>query len=106
LGLRDREVQRKRRNLVRGALLAQQLVADLWPVPVCDRELFAEEGTQGRGRNAQVRALLRSGSALARPHQRVAAERDDRCHTSAGGCIKPASVSTVSRVGSPISCSR
>jgi hypothetical protein len=45
-----------------------------------DELLLAEQRPQGRAGLAQVRALLGRGAALAGPHERVPAERDDGCH--------------------------
>ena len=82
LRLRDGEVERQRRRLVGGALVAQELVADLGPVPVRDHELgLVEERPQGGADLAQVRALLGRGTALAGPHERVPAEGDDCGHS-------------------------
>ena len=82
LGLRlgDGEEKRQRRHLVRGALLAQQLVPDLRPVSVSDHDLaFADERRDRGARVPQRNQLLRRGAAP----ERVAAQRDDDGHTSA-----------------------
>ena len=81
LRLSDREIERQRRHLVGGPLLAHQLVADLRPVSVGDDEVaVAQQRAQRLTGLPQVRALLGRGPALARPHQGVAAERDDCEH--------------------------
>ena len=104
LGLRNRQPQRQRWSLGCGALLPQQLVADLRAVPVRDHETLAlrEQGTQRGDRAAQIRQLLGRGAALAGPHERVPAKGDDRAHTSAVSS-SPFSASTSFNVGSPIS---
>ena len=107
LRLRDREIERQRRCLVGRALMAEQLIADLRSVPVRDHELvLGKERPQCLAGLAEVRALLRRSPALARPHQGVAAERDDCRHTSALSPMSPRSSSTSARVGSPTSWSR
>ena len=104
LGLRNREPQRQRRSFRRGALLPQQLVADLRAVAMRDHETsrFREQGSQRGDRAAEVRELLGRGAALAGSHERVPAKGDDRAHTSAVSS-SPFSASTSFSVGSPIS---
>ena len=104
LGLRDREPQRERWSFRRGALLPQQLVADLRAVAVRDHETLGrrEQGLQRGDRAAEIRELLGRGAALAGPHERVPAKGDDRAHTSAVSS-SPFSASTSFSVGSPIS---
>src|SRR5204863_2356916 len=106
LCLRDGQPERQLRSLVRCALLAQQLVADLWPVAVREHEpRLVEERFQRGDRTPQVRELLRRSAPLAGPHQCVPAERyDGAAHTSAVSS-RPFSASRLSSVGSPISWS-
>ena len=60
LRLRNREPQRQRRCLLCRALLAQQLVADLRPVPcVITSARLVEQRSAARDRAAQVRAAAR-----------------------------------------------
>src|SRR5262249_22686692 len=109
LRLRDREVERERRNLVCGALVTEKLVPDLRAVPVRDDELGLPEQRRDGGTGlAQVRALLGRRATLACAHERGAARRyDDRHATAAEGePMRPASASTSSSVGSPISSRR
>ncbi len=82
LRLGNGEIEGKRRHLVGRALLAQQLVPDLRPVPVRDYDLaLADERSDRRTRLAQRRELLRN-----RPTpQRITAERDDDRHPRAPG---------------------
>ena len=81
LCLRNGEVERQRRYLVRGTLMPEQLVADLRSVAVRDDQVaVAEQRPHRLARRAEVRALLRRRAALAGPRQRVAAQRDDREH--------------------------
>ncbi len=83
LGLRlgDREVEGQRRDLVGGALLAEQLVAHLGAVPVRDYERgLPEKRPERLSRVAQVGQLLCGRAALSRADQRVSAQRDYRRH--------------------------
>jgi hypothetical protein len=80
LGLRlsDGDVERQRRSLRAGKLLAEKLVSDLWPVPVRDHEgPVAEEWLDRAERGREVRPLLGRRPALARLHEGVASEGDD-----------------------------
>ena len=80
LSLRNREVERQGRHLVGGALLTQQLVADLRPVSMCDHDLALADERRDRGAGlTQLSELLRRRPAP----ERVAAERNDDGHTSA-----------------------
>jgi hypothetical protein len=80
LGLCDRKVERERRHLVGRALLAQQLVPDLWPVSVCDHDFALADERRDRGAGLSQRIVL----FRRRPApERVSAERDDQRHTSA-----------------------
>ncbi len=87
LGLGHGEPERKFRSLLRGPLLAQELVSDLRAVPVRDHDALA--GAQhGRERACcltQVRELLGGCSALARADERVTAERYDGGHPRVPG---------------------
>ncbi len=84
LGLRDRDVERQLRRLLRGELLAQQLVSDLRPVSVRDHDgPGPQDRLEGRERVGEVGALLGRGAALALAQERVPAERDHR-QTGAG----------------------
>ena len=107
LRLRHREPEWQGRNFVGRALLPNQLVPDLRPVSVSDDDLWAgvgEKRMERRDGAAQIGELLGCGPTLARTHQRVAAERDDRSHTSAVSSIRPFCTRTSFKVGSPISC--
>src|SRR5207302_10440608 len=102
------EPERKRRSLVRGPLLAEQLVADLRPVPVRhdDARLLEERRELGQ-RAAKVRELLGRRAALLLAHERVTAQRENGCHaTGVGVSTRPCSASASASVGSPISSSR
>ena len=104
LGLRNREPQRQRWSFRGGAFLPEQLVPDLRAVAVRDREIsrVGEQRLQGGDCATKVRKLLDSCAALAGSYERVAAEGDDRAHTSAVSS-SPFSASTSFSVGSPIS---
>ena len=98
LGLRlgDGEVERQRRDLVGGTLVADELVPHLWAVPVRDDELGLGEQRLERGaRLAQVRALLGRRAALARADERVPAQRYDRAQATAAFACAPVHMQSV-----------
>ncbi len=81
LCLGDGDVEGEGRRLGARKLLAQELVADLRAVAMCDHDgPVRQDRAGGLERGCEVGPLLGRGPALAGTEQRVAPERDDGQH--------------------------